>query len=167
MEEKKSLKIGTQEIQLDTIRTLDLEELTKLLETIYFDGYQEGVQKGIVKQEQENTVTKTTTTASSQIIEAKEEINKIEITIHKESKDPLDKKMQEIGALVYQFKNPGFVLYRLNGVEEEYLKNKYNFTTLPMKALVFNTQEEAEEHKEQYWGGGYDELQIRKAYWQF
>jgi hypothetical protein len=32
-----------------------------------------------------------------------------------------------------------------------------------MKALIFDTEEEALKYKEMYWGSGYDELFIRKV----
>jgi hypothetical protein len=40
-EEKNSLKIGTQQINLDALKDMNQGELVKTLETIYFDGYQQ------------------------------------------------------------------------------------------------------------------------------
>jgi hypothetical protein len=175
-ESRKSLKIGTQEINLEELKNSAGEELIKKLETIYFDGYQQGLKsleknllenekstnalKGEIKielnQESSNTIPQ---------IEEKIEIEgKIEINFsgNSEIQDPLQRKMKEITDMVYQFKKPGYVIYRYDGNEYEYIKSKYGFTTLPMKAWVFETEEEANSFKSG-WNINFDELFIRKV----
>jgi hypothetical protein len=188
-DEKNTLNIGTQNIDLDAIRQLSREDLVKALETIYFDGYQqalktldtkisENIEQLIslkrdtnVKQEQAPVTNTTTTPTETPVVttpvapvvnDGKIQIN-IGGTEEKGPIDPLQQRMNEIADMVYKFKNPGFVIYRHNGTEDEYLKSKYGFTTLPMKALVFDTEAEALTHKEMYWGSGYDELFIRQV----
>jgi hypothetical protein len=179
VEEKKTLNIGTQTIDLDSLLTKNREELIKILENIYFDGYQQAL-KSVENKISENieqliSIKKEVGTKQEQTVEPKNETpapiqqtvndGKIEIKITDEpvEQDPLKKRMNEIAGMVYKFSKPGWVIYRYNGTEDEYLKNKFGFTTLPMKALVFDTEQEALAHKEHYWGSGYDELFIRKV----
>ena len=171
MENKNTLNIGTQIIDLDNLKSLNIEELKKLLETIYFDGYQQAL-KSLDNKINENiehliSIKKETAIKTELTVEEKTESNdgKIEISISAggAEEDPIKKRMNEIADMVYKFPKPGYVIYRYNGSEDEYLKSKYGFTTLPMKALVFDNEEEALRHKEIYWGIGYDELFIRKV----
>jgi hypothetical protein len=182
MEDKKTLKIGSQTIDLEAVKSMDAGQLIKLLEGLYFDGYQQGMKSnpekamndGLYKHQYERSQkdgegeqkeeAKTEQKEEQHILVEKEEV-RIEISSILQSgpKDPLEERMQEISEMVYKFKKPGFVIYRLNGLDEEYLKTKYGFTHLPMKALVFDTKEEAESYKENYWGAGYKELQIKQV----
>lgn len=180
MEEKKNFKIGEQTLDLDALRQSDNAELIKILESIFFDGYQQAlktIDHKISEDIEDLIQRKTAEQKAAPVIHSDETENiaeskatapveegKIEINIPSDisSQDPLEQRMKEIAEMVYKFKNPGFVLYRMNGTEEEYLQNKYNFTTLPMKALVFNSEQEALDHKEMYWGIA-EELQVKKV----
>ena len=182
MEEKKTFKIGQQEIDFEALKLMDKTDLVKILESIFFDGYQEALKtidhkisediEDLIERktaEQKampglNVTSTETTTELKKTEEPKMEEGKIEINISMQStsQDPLEQRMQEISEMVYKFKTPGFVLYRLNGMEEEYLKGKYSFTTLPMKALVFGTEQDALDHKEMHWGMA-EELQVKKV----
>jgi hypothetical protein len=179
--ENKTISIGTQIIDLDSLRKITDEELKKILETLYFDGYQqalksldnkisENIEQLIsLKKETANKKEQTETVVKQEtpVIEApKTAEGKIEIKISaavEEETDPLKKRMNEIADMVYKFPKAGYVIYRYNGTEDEYLRGKYGFSTLPMKALIFDTEEEALKYKEMYWGSGYDELFIRKV----
>jgi hypothetical protein len=179
--ENKTISIGTQTIDLDSLRKITDEELVKILETLYFDGYQqalksvdnkinENIEQLIslkketnIKKEQNESLLKSET---PNIDMPKSSEGKIEINIpalKEEETDPLKKRMNEIAEMVYKFPKSGYVIYRYNGTEDEYLRSKYGFTSLPMKAQVFETEEEALKHKDLYWGSGYDELFIRKV----
>ncbi len=179
MEDKKTLTIGTQTIDLDSFAGKSKEELIKILENIYFDGYQQAlksvdlkisenieqlisIRKDVGTKQEPKIITENEkpSTVQQPVNEGKIEIKITEETVEQ---DPLKKRMNEIAGMVYKFSKPGWVIYRYNGTEDEYLKNKYGFTTLPMKALVFDTEQEALTHKEHYWGSGYDELFIRKV----
>jgi len=179
--ENKTISIGTQIIDLDSLRKITDEELKKILETLYFDGYQQALKsldnkisenieqlislkkETAIKKEQTETGLKPETVNSETL---KSETGKIEINFapaQEEETDPLKKRMNEIADMVYKFTKAGYVIYRYNGTEYEYLKSKYGFSSLPMKAQVFDTEEEASKHKDLYWGIGYDELFIRKV----
>lgn len=175
-ESKKSLKIGTQEINLEELKNSVGEELIKKLETIYFDGYQQGL-KSLEKKLLENESTSSSQNKEINIdfkkdqpdvlLQSDEKIEiegKIEINFSgsSEIQDPLQRKMKEISDMVYKFKKPGYVIYRYDGNEYEYIKSKYGFTTLPMKAWVFETEEEANSFKSS-WNINFDELFIRKV----
>ncbi len=185
MAENNKLNIGSQKIDLDAFRQMSLEELVKALETVYFDGYQQALKsldnkisenieqlislKRDTTVKQEQTVQPTVNTAPEPVKEIETPVTdgKIEIKISaeqiEEETDPLKKRMNEIANMVYKFPKVGWVIYRYNGSEDEYLKSKFGFTTLPMKALVFDSEEEALKHKELYWGIGYDELFVKKV----
>lgn len=167
--------IGTQQIYLENLMTLSFDELKKVLETIYFDGYQQAL-KSLDNKINENieqliSIKKDTAIKKETLPILNEEKqtdsgDKIEIKISisgEEENDPLKKRMNEIADMVYKFPKKGFVLYRYNGTEDEYLRSKYGFTSLPMKALIFETEDEALKHKEMYWGIGYDEIFIREV----
>lgn len=176
-EEKNSLKIGTQQINLDALKDMNQVELVKTLETIYFDGYQQGLKSLEKKMLENNNLILNPAKESAKIqlnqessntIPQKEEKieieGKIEINFSgkTEVQDPLQRKMNEISEMVYKFKKPGYVIYRYDGTEYEYIKSKYGFTTLPMKAWVFDTEEEANSFKSS-WNINFDELFIRKV----
>ena len=158
MNKEHLLKIGQQEIDLLALAQMAPEALIPILEQIYFDGYQAG--KAAAPQAPKTT---------EEVVIKKESSEEIRIslaTIQDETvstEDPLHKRMREMEEMVYRFKRPGFVLYRLNGTEEEYLMGKYNYSSLPMKALVFDSLEEAKAHKDAYWGAYYEELKIRQV----
>jgi len=179
--ENNTINIGTQIIDLDSLRKITDEELKKILETLYFDGYQQALKsldnkisenieqlislkkETAIRKEQTETVVK----SDAEKNEAPKNVEgKIEINLSaakEEETDPLKKRMNEIADMVYKFPKSGYVIYRYNGTEDEYLRSKYGFSSLPMKALVFDTEQEALKHKELYWGSGYDELFIRKV----
>lgn len=177
--ENKTISIGTQIIDLDSLRKNTEEELKKILETLYFDGYQQALKsldnkiseniEQLISLKKETSVKKEQATVIHAVenkTESKPEEGKIEIRIsaaNDDENDPIKKRMNEIAEMVYKFSTKGYVIYRYNGTEDEYLRSKYGFSTLPMKALVFETEEEALKHKELYWGSGYDELFIRKV----
>jgi hypothetical protein len=177
--ENSIISIGTQNINLDEIKLLSNDELKKVLETVYFDGYQQALKsldnkiseniEQLISLKKETSVKKEQATVIHAVenkTESKPEEGKIEIRIsaaNDDENDPIKKRMNEIADMVYKFPKSGFVIYRYNGSEDEYLRSKYGFSTLPMKALVFETEEEALKHKELYWGSGYDELFVRKV----
>jgi hypothetical protein len=179
--ENNTINIGTQIIDLDSLRKITNEELKKILETLYFDGYQQALKsldnkiseniEQLISLKKETAIKKEHTESVVKPEAPKNELpkteeGKIEINISAVSEvetDPLKKRMNEIAEMVYKFPKTGYVIYRYNGTEDEYLKSKYGFTSLPMKAQVFDTEEEATKHKDLYWGIGYDELFIRKV----
>ncbi len=182
MEDKKTLKIGSQTINLEEVKQMDTGKLIKMLESLYFDGYQQGMhsnpekamEDGLYKhqfeksQENKNNHSQTETTDSQkkEAVDKEEKAEgKIEISsiLSSEPQSPLEARMQEISEMVYKFKKPGYVIFRLNGTEEEYLRTKYGFTHLPMKALVFDTEAEAKAYKNDYWGAGAQELEIKQV----
>lgn len=189
MEDKKTLKIGSQTIDLDAMKAMDAGKLIKLLEGLYFDGYQQGMksnpekamEEGFYKYQYEKNKEEDAAQEQKEPVEntggeEKKTENKVEEIVLEEKvrieissiltsgpKDPLEERMQEISEMVYKFKKPGFVIFRVNGLEEEYLRTKYGFTHLPMKALVFDTEEEAKAYKTDYWGAGAKELQIKQV----
>jgi len=177
---KQIFKIGSFEIDLSHFAQLSHDEKVKLIEGVYFEGYQQG--KLYAENNFKEALSLDSILKKNQITDNKNDLDK------KETKQPkgwaegekieinfgpslqisaeessVSVKMTEMAEKVYRFKKNGYVVFRMNGTEEEYLKGKFGFTHLPWKATVYDTEEEAVNQKNAFELAGFEELFIKKV----
>lgn len=180
MNKNKILQIGSQSINIEDLKKLEVDEIITTLQKIYKEGYAKGIEKiedklmdtiselisvnletnivpvapQIKEVQQESTKPLPSTVVNKDIAKAEEEENKEKLEIPQNLNNQpktLNDKMREIESRLNRFSKKGFAIVRYAAAEEEYVKNKYHLTNVPMKALVFDSQKEAEEFKNSYW----------------
>ncbi|MCP4442699.1 MAG: hypothetical protein GY810_27655 [Aureispira sp.] len=179
MGNNKILQIGSQSINIEELKKLEVDAIIEKLQQIYKEGYAKGIQKvedklmdtigelisvnletnivPVVPQIKEvpQETTKPLPSAKIKAEEGAEEPikeGKLEIpqNLNNQPKT-LNDKMREIESRLKRFSKKGFAIVRYAATEEEYVKNKYHLTNVPMKAMVFDSQEEADRFKDTYW----------------
>lgn len=175
---KQIFKIGSFEIDLSDFAHLSHDEQVKLIEGIYFEGYQHG--KLYAENNFREALSLDSILKKNQISDSKSDLDKeeknqpksfiegekIEINFGPSLQisaveSSVSEKMTEMADRVYRFKKNGYVVFRMNGTEEEYLKGKFGFTHLPWKATVYDTEEEAKNQKDAFELAGFEELHIK------
>lgn len=180
MNKNKILQIGSQSINIEELKKLEVDEIITILQKIYKDGYAKGIQKvedklmdtigelisvnletnivpvvpQIKEVPQESTKPLASTVVNEDIAKLEGAANKDKLEIPQDfdtQPKTLTDKMREIESRLKRFAKKGFAIVRYTAAEEEYVKNKYHLTNVPMKAMVFDTQKEAEDFKNSYW----------------